>query len=67
MSGLTGGGNRTVAPPPPPPPAARAERVDMPTRARRDEMARRPGRGATVLSGETTGSPMTGSKRLLGE
>jgi hypothetical protein len=56
-----------AAPPPPPPPPPRPERAEQTTRMRRDEMARRPGRGAQVLAGETTGQPMTGSKSLLGQ
>lgn len=65
MSGLTGGGSRP-APPPPPPAPGRPERMEDATRMRKDEMARRRG-GAQVLAGETTGEPMTGSKRLLGQ
>lgn len=77
MGGLT---RRPSAPPPPPPPtpAAQARETAMATAAARtdpdvsarqmvDERRRRAGSGARVLAGETTGQPMTGSKRLLGE
>jgi hypothetical protein len=69
MSGVFGGGQRPAPPPPPPPPAARPERTEEGTarRGRMDEMARRRGAGAQVLAGETTGTPATGAKRLLGE
>lgn len=62
-----GSTSRAAPPPPPPPPAARPERTEEADRVRRDEMARRQGRGAQVLAGESTGQPMTGSKRLLGQ
>jgi len=70
MSGIVGGGSSRPAPPPPPaPPAPRPARTEdgVGMRARTDEMARRSGAGAQVLAGETTGQPMTGSKRLLGQ
>jgi len=70
MSGIVGGGSSRPAPPPPPaPPAPRPARTEdgVGMRARTDEMARRGGAGAQVLAGETTGQPMTGSKRLLGQ
>lgn len=70
MSGIVGGGSPRAAPPPPPaPPAPRPARTEdgVGMRARTDEMARRGGVGAQVLAGETTGQPMTGSKRLLGQ
>ena len=68
-----------TAPPPapampaPPPPAAQlAPRQDrgeqeLADRRRRDDAARRSGRGAQILAGETTGTPMTASKSLLGQ
>lgn len=70
MSGIVGGGSQRPPPPPPPaPPAPRPARTEdgVGLRARTDEMARRGGAGAQVLAGETTGQPMTGSKRLLGQ
>ena len=71
MSGIVGGGSPKAPPPPPPPPPAapRPARTEdgVGLRARTDEMARRSGAGAQVLAGETTGQPMTGSKRLLGQ
>lgn len=82
MGAAFGGGSpRVVQAPPPPTPkptpqqaaqetaaataAARTD-TDVATRERADERRRRAGSGARVLAGETTGQPMTGSKRLLG-
>jgi len=64
-----------TAPPPapaPPPAAQLAPRQDrgeqeLADRRRRDDAARRSGRGAQILAGDTTGTPMTASKSLLGQ
>jgi hypothetical protein len=70
------GGSRGSAPPPPPPPAPPPAAPKAPTtrdagvdRAMSDTRAQRrvQGRAATVLAGETMGSPRTGRKALLGE
>jgi hypothetical protein len=59
---------QVAPPPPPPPPPSRGAEVDTRAmgRMRQDEMRRRSG-GAQVLAGETTGSTVTGTKKLLGE
>jgi hypothetical protein len=56
------------AAPPPPPSAAPSAQVDTRAmgRMREDEVRRRSG-GAQVLAGETMGSTVTGTKKLLGE
>ena len=56
----------------PPPAAQLAPRQDrgeqeLADRRRRDDAARRSGRGAQILAGDTTGTPMTASKSLLGQ
>jgi hypothetical protein len=57
-----------AAPPPPPPPPSRGAEVDTRAagRMREDEIRRRSG-GAKVLAGESMGSTVTGTKKLLGE
>jgi hypothetical protein len=60
--------SRPQAAPPPPPPSAPAAQADSRAsgRMREDEIRRRSG-GAQVLAGETMGSTVTGTKKLLGE
>jgi hypothetical protein len=59
---------KSRAVPPPPPSAAPSAQVDARAmgRMRQDEMRRKSG-GAQVLAGETMGSTVTGTKKLLGE
>jgi hypothetical protein len=61
------GQRQAAIPPPPPPPSGRAAEADSRSadRMRQDEIRRRSG-GAQVLAGETMGSTVTGTKKLLG-
>jgi len=75
MSGLFGGGSKSPAPPPPPPPAPPAPTVDQARESRMeaDEMRRRRGRAATILTeggqgmlAQDQGTAQTATKTLLG-
>ena len=60
--------SRPQAAPPPPPPPPRGAEADTRAagRMREDEIRRRSG-AAKVLAGESMGSTVTGTKKLLGE
>ena len=74
MGGLFGGGPKAPPPPPPPTPPVEAPSMDdarKGSREREDELRRRSGRAASVLSTDnalsTKSAPKTGTRKLLGE
>ncbi len=74
MSGIFGSDTPDPPPPPTPPPAPPSQDEAVSARRSRDEMRRRRGRGATILSegeggmGElaSANQPQTGTRQLLG-
>jgi hypothetical protein len=72
MSGLFGSSTPPPPPPPTPPPAPPSMDVAQQTRMQADELRRRQGRAATILT-QPQGMladgqrPMTATKRLTGE
>jgi hypothetical protein len=68
MSGIFSKPKMPEPPPPPaPPPAPPGMDEARQARMQADELRRRRGRAATVLSEEGTLAPQTGTRKLLGE